>query len=75
MIHQVFLNAINHNFFDLGDVNLLIVDECHHAVGNSAYVQIFQKYKEFKVNTGGSTQSADQHKRVFMACLVETYEF
>ena len=50
MIHQVFLDAMNHNFFDLAKVNLLVVDECHHAVGKSPYAQIFQIYKERKVD-------------------------
>ena len=50
MVHQVFLNALDHCFFKMSDVNLLIVDECHHAVGNSAYVQIFKgHYHKLKV--------------------------
>ena len=51
MIHQVFLNALNHNFFHLSTVNLLIVDECHHTIGKSAYKQIFDgHYFRLKVN-------------------------
>ena len=42
MVHQVFLNALDHNFFQMSLVNLLVVDECHHTVGKSAYMQIFQ---------------------------------
>ena len=42
MIHQVFLDALNHKHFELFNVNLLIIDECHHAIGNATYVQIFK---------------------------------
>jgi ERCC4-related helicase len=44
MVHGIFLNSLNHNFLRMSDVNLLIVDECHHAVGKSVYVQIFNEH-------------------------------
>ena len=44
MIHQVFLDALNHGYFKMPDVCLLIVDECHHTVGNSSYSQIFRHH-------------------------------
>ena len=60
MIHQVFLDALSHNFFKMSEVNLLIVDECHHTVGKSSYVQIFDgHYKPLKVKyDDGSTDSS-----------------
>ena len=44
MIHDVFKLALDHctHFFNLTMVNLLIVDECHHSMGNSSYNQIFK---------------------------------
>merc|ERR1719412_862083 len=42
MIHQVFLDAMNGGYINLTDVCLLILDECHHAVGDSPYAQIFR---------------------------------
>ena len=44
MIHQVLLNALNWGCIKLTDVCLLILDECHHAVKNSPYSQIFRHH-------------------------------
>jgi endoribonuclease Dicer len=41
MVHDVFKLALNHGYFSMEKVNLLIVDECHHSMGNSSYNQIF----------------------------------
>ena len=46
MIHQVLLNALNWGCIKLTDVCLLILDECHHAVKNSPYSQIFRHHYE-----------------------------
>ena len=42
MIHDTFKFALNHGYMHMRDVNLLIVDECHHSFGNSTYNQIFK---------------------------------
>ncbi len=41
MIHDVLLQALNHKYFSLKEVNLIVVDECHHSMGNSSFNQIF----------------------------------
>ncbi len=41
---QVIKNDIIAGSYSLNDVTLLIVDECHRAVGNYAYVFIAQRY-------------------------------
>ncbi len=33
-------------------INLLVVDECHHARGNHPFKQIFNRYKQFVVEQG-----------------------
>ena len=41
MVHDVFKRALDHGFFQMNRVNLLIVDECHHSFENSSSNQIF----------------------------------
>jgi Fanconi anemia group M protein len=43
---QVIKNDLLSGAYTLGDVSLLIVDECHRAVGNYAYVFIADRYRE-----------------------------
>ncbi len=43
---QVIKNDLLAGRYDLSEVSLLIVDECHRAVGNYAYVFIAQEYKK-----------------------------
>lgn len=43
---QIIENDLLSNRIDLGDVALLIFDECHRAVGNYSYVYIAEKYAE-----------------------------
>jgi ERCC4-like helicases len=42
---QVIKNDLITGRYDLSDVILLVVDECHRAVGNYAYVFIAQRYR------------------------------
>ena len=42
MVHDVLLLALNHKFIKISDINLLLVDECHHSLGNTPYNQIFR---------------------------------
>ena len=39
---------LDHGFFTMERVNLLILDECHHAIGKSSYKQIMTRYAERK---------------------------
>ncbi|CAF3584226.1 unnamed protein product [Rotaria socialis] len=41
---QIFLDLLAHNRFSLDKVNLLIIDECHHAVGNDPYAQLMKQH-------------------------------
>ncbi|CAF4697295.1 unnamed protein product [Rotaria sp. Silwood1] len=41
---QIFLNLLDHNFFSLDKVNLLIFDECHHATGDDPYALIMKTH-------------------------------
>ncbi|CAM4788781.1 unnamed protein product [Rotaria magnacalcarata] len=41
---QIFLDLLAHNRFSLDKVNLLIIDECHHAIGNDPYAQLMKQH-------------------------------
>ncbi|CAF4989461.1 unnamed protein product [Rotaria sp. Silwood1] len=41
---QVFLNLIDHNYFSLKHINLIIFDECHHASGDNQYAALMNKH-------------------------------
>ena len=45
MTRQIFLDMLTHHHIHLSRVNLLIFDECHHAVKNDPYVCIMRYYK------------------------------
>ena len=36
---------LNHHYFDIADVNCIIIDECHHAFGNNPLVSICDRIK------------------------------
>ena len=44
MTRQIFLDMLKHRFISLSKVNLIVFDECHHAVGNDPYKLIMQFY-------------------------------
>lgn len=44
MTRQIFLDMLTHKYIHLSRVNLLIFDECHHAVKNDPYVCIMRSY-------------------------------
>lgn len=45
MTCQIFLNLLMHGYIKLSDVNLLIFDECHHAVNDQPMRQIMQQFE------------------------------
>lgn len=45
MTCQIFLNLLLHGYIQLSDVNLLIFDECHHAVNDQPMRQVMQQFE------------------------------
>jgi len=45
MTCQIFLNLLQHGYVQLSEVNLLIFDECHHAVNDQPMRQIMQHFE------------------------------
>lgn len=45
MTPQVYLNAVDHGYVSLKNANLLIFDECHHAVGKHPMAQIMERVR------------------------------
>jgi endoribonuclease Dicer len=43
-IHDVFLIALSRGHIGISDVAVLVVDECHHAVGNHPYYRIMEHH-------------------------------
>ena len=65
-MHQVFQDVLDYGFFTMARVNLLILDECHHAIGNHAYKQIMKRYAERKEHGDPGCDSKDifSHPRI-----------
>ena len=43
---QTLQNDLKNNLISLGDVSIIVFDECHRSIGNYAYVYIAQRYNE-----------------------------
>ncbi len=46
MTAQILCNMLCHGFIKLSNINLLLVDECHHAAGNHPYAKIMEFMSE-----------------------------
>ena len=44
MTRQIFLDALVHGFVHIAKINLIVFDECHHAVKNDPYVRIMKEF-------------------------------
>ena len=42
---EICKQLINHHYFDVADVNCIIIDECHHAFGNNPLISICERIK------------------------------
>uniref|UniRef100_A0A158R4U7 RNA helicase n=1 Tax=Syphacia muris TaxID=451379 RepID=A0A158R4U7_9BILA len=76
---QSFLNIIDQGFFNLSDVVLLIVDECHHALGSGhPYRLIMQHYSKLQIGNRprilGLTASLATHPKKLRQ-LITNFEF
>ena len=47
---QCIANDLDKNLYNLNEVSLLVVDECHRCMKNYAYNRVTQKYKEQSTN-------------------------
>lgn len=45
MTCQIFLDMLRHGYVHLSEVNLLIFDECHHAVNDQPMRQVMQQFE------------------------------
>ena len=44
MTRQIFLDVLIHNFIHISKINLIVFDECHHAVKKDPYVRIMTEF-------------------------------
>ncbi|XP_015124116.1 endoribonuclease Dicer [Diachasma alloeum] len=50
MTAQIFLDILEHGYMSLNQVNLLIFDECHRAVGDHTMRRIMRKFESYPEN-------------------------
>lgn len=48
MTSQIFVNILSHGFIQLNQVNLIIFDECHHAVKDHPMRQVMKLFEIFR---------------------------
>ena len=44
MLAQIFRDLLSRSYWNMGQLSLLVFDECHHARGNHMYNQIMRDY-------------------------------
>ena len=68
---QVIQNDLLSHRFDLKDVSLIIFDECHHAVGDYAYVfvsEMYQKQRKEKLVLGMTASPGNDFDKIMEVC-------
>ncbi|KAJ1294685.1 hypothetical protein BS78_01G164800 [Paspalum vaginatum] len=61
MTPQILLDNLRRSYFRLGDIPLLIFDECHNAVGDSPYASILKEFYHPQLNS----RPSDPIPRIF----------
>eukprot|EP01083_Nonionella_stella_P046321 124027_1 len=59
MMHDCLISALSHGYITMNNIDTLILDECHHVVGNKTnqshpYTVVMDKYLEYKATYHGS---------------------
>ena len=49
MTHQILLDMLQHNYLLPSNINLLVLDECHHTKKNHPYAQIMKRIEDFSI--------------------------
>ncbi len=44
MTRQIFMDALSHTFVRMSQINLIVFDECHHAVKKDVYARIMDEF-------------------------------
>ncbi|WVZ59749.1 hypothetical protein U9M48_009852 [Paspalum notatum var. saurae] len=61
MTPQILLDNLRRSYFRLGDIPLLIFDECHNAVGDSPYASLLKEFYHPQLNS----RPSDPIPRIF----------
>lgn len=77
MTAQILLNILRHSIIKMEAINLLILDECHHAVKKHPYSLVMSEFyhttpKERRPSVFGMTASPVNLKGMSLLQLVET---
>lgn len=52
MTPQVLLDAFNRRYIDIDQINVIVFDECHHAVADHPYRRVMRCLHEYYENEG-----------------------
>lgn len=74
MTAQILLNILRHSIVKMEAINLLILDECHHAVKKHPYSLVMSEFyhttpKEKRPSVFGMTASPVNLKGIFLICV------
>lgn len=81
MTAQILLNILRHSIIKMESINLLILDECHHAVKKHPYSLVMSEFyhttpKEKRPSVFGMTASPVNLKGIFLfssSCILRIY--